>query len=168
MASIIKRFLKVIVIFIAIQILLVVEDISKVQSADFLWDGMLDSADGFIEQGKQNANRGEISVEQEDGDPENVVKIQLPKSDDVKTIVGRIYMILMPLGVAITVIVGGILGIKFMIASAEDKAKIKELLVPYVIGCIVIYGALGIWKITIEVMDSVTSLSTHETQDDDI
>ena len=44
-------------------------------------------------------------------------------------------------------IIAGILGIKFMIGSAEEKAQIKDALIPFVIGCIVIFGAFGIWKI---------------------
>ena len=39
-----------------------------------------------------------------------------------------------------------------MMASAEDKAKIKEAMIPYVIGCIVIYGAFFIWKVVIMVV----------------
>ena len=45
-----------------------------------------------------------------------------------------------------------VLGIKFMAASAEDKAKIKESMIPYVVGCIVIYGAFFIWKLAIMVV----------------
>ena len=59
----------------------------------------------------------------------------------------NIYNSLLVSGVALTVIIGGALGIKFMLASAEDKAKIKAGFVPYIVGCIVIYGAFGIWKI---------------------
>lgn len=58
-----------------------------------------------------------------------------------------IYNALLIVGVALTAIIGVVLGIKFMIASAEDKAKIKEAFVPYIIGCIVIYGAFGIWRV---------------------
>ena len=53
----------------------------------------------------------------------------------------------MIVGVALTAIIGVVLGIKFMIASVEDKAKVKEAFVPYIMGCIVIYGAFGIWRV---------------------
>ena len=66
--------------------------------------------------------------------------------------IDTIYTILLTVGIALTVIIGGILGIKFMMASAEDKAKIKEAMIPYVIGCIVIYGAFFIWKTVIIVL----------------
>ena len=68
----------------------------------------------------------------------------------MKQTLDDIYWVLFPMGIAVTVIIGGSLGVKFMMASAEDKAKVKESIVPYVAGCIVIYGAFGIWKICIE------------------
>ena len=67
----------------------------------------------------------------------------------------ELFVILSTIGIAITVIIGGILGIKFMIASAEDKAKIKEAMIPYVVGCIVIYGAFFIWQITVSLVENI-------------
>lgn len=66
-----------------------------------------------------------------------------------------IFNILVTIGIALTVIVGGILGIKFMIASAEDKAKIKEAMIPYVVGCVLIYGAFFIWKFAISIIGDI-------------
>lgn len=34
-----------------------------------------------------------------------------------------------------------------MLGSIEEKANIKESLIPFVIGCIVVFGAFGIWRI---------------------
>ena len=62
-----------------------------------------------------------------------------------------IYNILLICGVIIAVLIGSIMGIKFMIGSVEEKAEIKAALVPFVIGCIVVFGAFGIWKIVVTV-----------------
>lgn len=62
-----------------------------------------------------------------------------------------IYNILLISGMCIAVIISGILGIQFMLGSAEEKAKIKDALIPFVIGCIVVFGAFGIWKIFITI-----------------
>ena len=48
-------------------------------------------------------------------------------------------------------LVGTIIGIQFMVASAEDKAKVKESMIPWVIGIFVAFGAYGIWTITMNV-----------------
>ena len=76
-------------------------------------------------------------------------------SSDLKFSSDFLFNMLFSIGVALTVIVGGILGIKFMLASAEDKAQIKELMIPYVAGCIVIYGAFGIWKLVVNVLGGI-------------
>jgi len=65
-----------------------------------------------------------------------------------------IYNTLLVIAVAVAVIVGTYLGIKFMLESAEDKAKIKEAMIPFVVGCFVIFGAFGIWKIVISIGNS--------------
>lgn len=70
-------------------------------------------------------------------------------TDQLKNASNTIYNTLLLAGMAIAVIASSILGIKFMIGSVEEKAQIKEALVPFVIGCIVIFGAFGIWKIAI-------------------
>lgn len=75
---------------------------------------------------------------------------------DVQDEVSSIYNILLILGTALTVIIGAILGITFMVSSVEEQAKIKELLVPYVIGCVVIFGAFGIWKIVVGILAGIT------------
>lgn len=48
-------------------------------------------------------------------------------------------------GIAVGVIMLIILGIKYMLMTwdADDKAKIKEKLVPYVIGAVIMFGATG-------------------------
>lgn len=63
-----------------------------------------------------------------------------------------LYNTLLLVGMIIAVIVGTIIGIKFMVSSVEEKAKLKEILVVYIIGCIVLIGAFSIWKIIVTIM----------------
>lgn len=64
---------------------------------------------------------------------------------------GSIYNMLLIIGIAVAVIIGAALGIQLMMASVEDKAKVKESLIPYVAGCVVVFGAFGIWKLLIQI-----------------
>lgn len=59
------------------------------------------------------------------------------------------------IGTAVAVIYATILGIKYMIGSMEEKAEIKESLVPFIIGCIVLFGAFGIWKMVVKIGNSL-------------
>lgn len=65
------------------------------------------------------------------------------------------YNILLTVGIIVAVLVGSVIGIKFMIGGAEEKANIKELLVPYIAGCILVFGAFAIWKIVVTVLSGV-------------
>ena len=70
----------------------------------------------------------------------------------LQTTSGYIYNALLAIAISFTVIVGIILGIKFMMADAENKASIKESLMPYVISCSVIFGAFTIWKLVVNIL----------------
>lgn len=118
----------------------------KVMTILFLFQLMLiptiSNADGvgeIVSQGDRFVTEGNVLIEKE-------------KLNEGQSL---IFNILLAVGVILTVIIGGYLGIKFMMASAEDKAQIKEMMIPYVLGCVVIYGAFGIWKIVITVLDQI-------------
>ena len=107
--------------------------IPNISQADKGINDMIKSGDEFISQGNVLIDKQKLNERQE-----------------------FIYNSLLTVGIILTVLIGGFLGIKFMIASAEDKAEIKQMLIPYVIGCVVIYGAFGIWKIIIIILDQMT------------
>lgn len=66
-----------------------------------------------------------------------------------------VYNTFFVLGVVIAVIVGLVIGIKFMLGSVEEKAEIKQTLPPYIIGCIIIFGAFAIWKIVVNILNQI-------------
>lgn len=104
------------------------------------WSEIFDGGKSFINSGKEAIKSD---------------KINTIDTTEVKNQLDKIYNILFSLGVALTVIIGAVLGIKFMTTSVEEKAQIKEALVPYVIGCVVVYGAFGIWKLVIEILSVI-------------
>lgn len=67
--------------------------------------------------------------------------------DATQKAIDLLYNAFFAVGLIATVIVGVILGIQFMTASADGKAEVKEKLIPYTVGCVVIFGAFGIWKL---------------------
>ena len=71
----------------------------------------------------------------------------------MKTMGGKILNIVQIVGVAVAVIMLSVLGIKYMFASTNDKATIKEKLMAYVIGALILFGmstAIGIIKLFVE------------------
>ena len=71
--------------------------------------------------------------------------------DNLSQTSGMIFNILLSIGFVAAIIVSAILGIKFMLGSVEEKAQVKDALIPFIIGCIVIFGAFGIWKIFVTI-----------------
>ena len=59
----------------------------------------------------------------------------------IETTAGKVIKILQTIGIIVGVAVLVILGIKFMMGSAEEKAEYKKTLVPYVIGAGFVFAA---------------------------
>jgi len=62
----------------------------------------------------------------------------------ITNIGNRIIGILQLVGIFVAVIVLVIIGIKYMIGSAEEKAEYKKVMLPYIIGAILIFAAVAI------------------------
>ncbi len=78
-----------------------------------------------------------------------------PISDaNIKDVSNTVYNILLAVATVVAVIVGAVLGIQFMTGSMEDQAKVKESLVPFVFGCVIVFGAFGIWKVAALIVQS--------------
>lgn len=121
--------IKIILILIMI---LIIEPIKEV-FADFSIDGFVSEADAFIEGG---AKEGE----------------DLIGKDGIKSISDVIYNTLLAIGLVVAVAVGIFLGIKIMASSVEEQAQYKQMLTPYFIGCIIVFGAFGIWKMVVIIL----------------
>jgi len=91
-------------------------------------DEIVSEAENFLNQGKNN---GVI-----DG-------------THLKNASSTLYNILLSIGIFLAVAIGMYLGVKFMMSTAEGKAKVQEALVPYIAGCVVIFAGFAIWRIVI-------------------
>lgn len=124
----VKKIVILMVIFLMISI--------PISNALSLED-IMQQGDAFLETGKENG-----------GD-------SLLNEGELQNATNDIYNILLTLGVVISVAVGAILGVKYITGSVDEQAKIKETMMPYVIGCFVVFGAFGIWKITINSLQNI-------------
>lgn len=66
-----------------------------------------------------------------------------------------VYNIALAMGVAVAVIAGGFLGIKFMLGGIEEKAEIKKMIWIYIVGCITVFGSFGIWRLVVTILQKV-------------
>lgn len=102
-------------------------------------------SDGKISVDNTIKGAEDFANEQPEKDPVDQQKMQ--------AISNSLFNILLTIAVILAIIIGLIIGIKFIMSSAEDKANIKQALIPYVAGCVVAFGAFGIWKIVVELLN---------------
>ena len=76
-------------------------------------------------------------------------KVSTIKEEAFSDLSDTLYNVLLISAIIAAFIVGGILGIKFITEGVEGKADVKALLLPYFIGCIIIFGAFTIWKLVV-------------------
>ena len=62
----------------------------------------------------------------------------------ISDIGGKVMGIVNTFGVVVAVVVLMVLGIKYMMGSAEEKAEYKKTMMPYVIGAVLIFAATTI------------------------
>ena len=71
----------------------------------------------------------------------NMNNVNNVDTNSISTIGGQIANILSTIGIIVGVIVLLVLGIKYMMGSAEEKAEYKKTFIPYLIGAILLFGA---------------------------
>lgn len=74
---------------------------------------------------------------------------------DINELSNFVSGVLLTIAIGVTVITGAIMGLKFITQSIEDKAKVKESMVPWVIGIIVSFGAFAIWEVAVNVFQTI-------------
>ena len=79
--------------------------------------------------------------------PEQVTGASVPGMEDVTNVGNQIVTILTTIGIIASVIVLIVLGIKYMMGSAEEKAEYKKTMMPYVIGAALVFAASAIANI---------------------
>lgn len=73
----------------------------------------------------------------------------------IKDVSDILFNVFFAIGSAIVIIVGVILGLKFIMGSTTEKAEVKETLVPYVVGAVVIFASITIWTLVANVLTGV-------------
>lgn len=120
MKSIVKKIFLILVILIIL---------FSLNTKVFAMSEIISDAQGFLQKADQSKANIEVS--------------------GLQDLSGYIYNILLSIGVVVSVIVATMLGVQFMLGGAEGQAKVKEMLIPFVVGCVIVFGGFGFWKLAI-------------------
>ena len=68
------------------------------------------------------------------------------------TIGNKIVNIIQVVGIVVAVVILLVIGIKYMIGSASEKAEYKKTMIPYIVGAILIFAGTSIVKVIYSVL----------------
>lgn len=125
----------------ALFILIILIILFSINTKVFAWSSVIKDGDSFIQAGEAH-----------DG--------QMVNPASLKSLSSYLYNILLSAGIVVAVVVATVLGIQFMMGGAEGQAKVKEMLVPFIVGCVIVFGGFGFWKIAITVGQKLDKAST--------
>lgn len=60
--------------------------------------------------------------------------------DELEVRIGTVMAVVSNIGIILSVLMSGILGIKYMVSSVEEKAEFKKDMLPYLIGALLVFG----------------------------
>lgn len=98
-----------------------------------------ESLEDLIEDGESFLSKGSVNIDQ----------------TALQNFSKTMYNILLAIGVVVAVIIGALIGLKLMTASVEEKAEAKKLIIPYIVGCFIVFGGFGVWKIVITILQGI-------------
>lgn len=67
--------------------------------------------------------------------------------EKVTTLGATIVTIMQTVGIVVAVVILLVIGIKYMIGSAEEKAEYKKTMIPYIVGAILIFASTSIVRV---------------------
>lgn len=70
-------------------------------------------------------------------------------ASSVQKLGNQIIGIITTVGVVVAVVILLVLGIKYMMGSASEKAEYKKTMIPYLVGAVLIFGASAITKVVV-------------------
>lgn len=86
---------------------------------------------------------------------ETIMDSELGRFDKTKAINGfvRIIDFLLGIGLMVVFVVTIVLGMRYMSVSPNEKSRIKQATTPYIIGTVIVFGAVTIWRIVIQILE---------------
>lgn len=77
--------------------------------------------------------------------------------DDLTKVGNNIVTIIQVVGIVIAVIVLLVIGIKYMMGSASEKAEYKKTMIPYIVGAVLIFAGTSLVRVIYSLSTSVST-----------
>lgn len=103
-------------------------------------DDIIEEGSDFLTTGKDN--QGNVTM----------------NGEKVQTTSDLLFNLAFAAGIGVAAVIGTYLGIKFMLGGAEEKANIKETLLPYIMGVIIMFASFSIWKLVLVLLQAIDNI----------
>lgn len=78
------------------------------------------------------------------------------ETSSLTTVGNNVVTIINVVGIVIAVIILLIIGIKYMIGSASEKAEYKKIMIPYIVGAVLIFAGTSLVRVIYSLANSVS------------
>ena len=78
------------------------------------------------------------------------------ETNSLTTVGNNVVTIINVVGIVIAVIILLIIGIKYMIGSASEKAEYKKTMIPYIVGAVLIFAGTALVRVIYSLANSVS------------
>ena len=78
-------------------------------------------------------------------------------AEQLKNVGNQVVTILRTVGIILSVVILIILGIKYMMGSAEEKAEYKKTMIPYLVGALLIFAASIIAQVVYQFFNNLST-----------
>lgn len=78
------------------------------------------------------------------------------ETSSLTTVGNNVVTIINVVGIVIAVIILLIIGIKYMIGSASEKAEYKKTMIPYIVGAVLIFAGTSLVRVIYSLSNSVS------------
>ena len=75
----------------------------------------------------------------------------------IQNIGGNIVTIVQVVGIVIAIVILLVIGIKYMIGSASEKAEYKKTMIPYIVGAVLIFAGTSLVRVIYSLSTSVST-----------
>ena len=79
------------------------------------------------------------------------------QTNDLTKVGNNIVTIIQVVGIVIAVIVLVVIGIKYMMGSASEKAEYKKTMIPYIVGAVLIFAGTSLVRVIYSLSTSVST-----------
>ena len=91
-------------------------------------------------------------------EPGNIkAKDNVPGGSQIENVGSSVVGILQTVGIVLSVVILIVLGIKYMMGSAEEKAEYKKTMMPYIIGAALIFAASALAQVVFKFFTGISA-----------